>query len=87
MSWRKGARLLMMYKMASENVAITNKDRLDTILTYVFLVFHCPSLYGSTRIVLPSYDIWLEPSVIAHSFEPLCWNIIVSSISIKHELD
>ena len=35
MSWRKGARLLMMYKMASENVAITNKDRLDTILTYV----------------------------------------------------
>ena len=59
MSWRKGARLVMMYKMASENVAITNKDSRETIMTYVFLVFHCPSLYGSTktRIVLPSHDI------------------------------
>jgi hypothetical protein len=29
MSWRKGARLLMMYKMASENVAITNIEKSD----------------------------------------------------------
>ena len=70
---RKDTWLVMMYKIASENVAITE----ETIMEQIFLVIHYPSLKDSTktRIVFHSYDIWLELVATTNNFELCGWNI------------